>query len=191
MSRFALESLAGCHVLARFLWENRKRGEKRVERIRDDEVIHHSTHFYPAISGCLSWIIVRLELYSAEFPATYLLICHEKIIIAELPRAWITRSEAPWVTKNGNLKFWEILIIMWPSDVRPPPKCMSGWNFAFKHQRALAVNRMATRTFREKKSNKAESFFRLNNNYVLTVVDNRERTRARDRKKSKGGEFLY
>ena len=42
---------------------------------------------------------------------------------------------------------------------------------------------MATRTFREKKSNKAESFLRLNNNYVLTVVDNRERTRARDKKK--------
>lgn len=155
MSRFALESLAGCHVLARFLWENRKRGEKRVDRIRDDEVIHHSTHFYPAISGYLSWIIVRLELYSAEFP------------------------------RNGNLNLWEILIIMWPSDVRPPPKCMSGWNFAFKHQRALAVNRMATRTFREKKSNKAESFLRLNNNYVLTVVDNRERTRARDKKKKK------
>ena len=75
-----------------------------MKGIRGDEVIHHSTHFYPAISGYLFWIIVRLQLYSAEFPATYQLACHEKIIIAELTRARITRGEAAWVRKNGNLK---------------------------------------------------------------------------------------
>lgn len=50
---------------------------------------------------------------------------------------------------------------------------------------------MATCTFREKKSNKAESFFRLNNNYVFTVVDNRERGTARDKKKkAKAANFV-
>jgi len=46
----------------------------------------------------------------------------------------------------------------------------------FKHPRVLAVNRIATRTSREKKNNnKAESL-------VYIYVDNRERARARDTK---------
>ena len=46
----------------------------------------------------------------------------------------------------------------------------------FKHPRGLAVNRIATRTSREKKNNsKAESLL-----YIF--VDNRERARTRDTK---------
>ena len=45
---------------------------------------------------------------------------------------------------------------------------------------------MATRTFREKKynKNKADSFFQLNFNVYINV-DNRERARVRDKKKTK------
>ena len=47
----------------------------------------------------------------------------------------------------------------------------------FKHPRALAVNRIATRTSREKKNNsKAESL-------VYIYVTNRERARMRDTKR--------
>ena len=52
----------------------------------------------------------------------------------------------------------------------------------FKYPRVLAVNRIATRTFRDKKTTtttKPNSFFRLNFN-VYIGVDNRERARARD-----------
>ena len=56
----------------------------------------------------------------------------------------------------------------------------------FKHPHVSAVNRMATRTFREEKTsnNKAGSFFRLDFN-VHTDVDNREIARARDKKTRK------
>ena len=53
----------------------------------------------------------------------------------------------------------------------------------FKHLRVSGVNRMGTRTFREKKynNNKAGYFFRLNFNVYINV-DKRERARARDKK---------
>ena len=59
--------------------------------------------------------------------------------------------------------------------------CEPGEILKFKHTRVSAVNRMATRTFREKKynKNKADSFSPLNCNVYINV-DNRERARARD-----------
>ena len=68
-------------------------------------------------------------------------------------------------------------------DVQPPIHISRGEILKFKHTRVSAVNRMATRTFREKKynKNKADSFFPLNFNVCINV-DNRERARARDEK---------
>ena len=66
-------------------------------------------------------------------------------------------------------------------DVQPPIHVSRGEILKFKHRRVSAVNRMATRTFREKKynKNKADSFSPLNCNVYINV-DNRERARARD-----------
>ena len=52
----------------------------------------------------------------------------------------------------------------------------------FKHPRVSAVNRLASRPFKDKKAGttNASSFFRLNFN-VYIDVDNRERDRARDK----------
>ena len=55
----------------------------------------------------------------------------------------------------------------------------------FKYLRVSAENRIATRTFTDKKNNtKADSFFRLNFN-VYIDVDNRERARARDKEQKR------
>ena len=52
----------------------------------------------------------------------------------------------------------------------------------FKHTRVLALNRIASQTFRDKNNNsKSDSFFPLNLN-VYIDMDNRERARARDKK---------
>ena len=65
----------------------------------------------------------------------------------------------------------------------------------FKHPHVSAVNRMATRTFREEENsnNKADSFFRLDFN-VYTDVDNKERARVSDKtnekKKEKQDNFI-
>ena len=78
--------------------------------------------------------------------------------------------------------------------VRPPVHVSRGEILHFKHPHVSAVNRMATRTFREEKNsnNKADSFFRLDFN-VYTDVDSRERARARDKtnkKKEKHENFI-
>ena len=66
----------------------------------------------------------------------------------------------------------------------------------FKHPRVSAVNHMATWTFRERKNNgnnndnkKADSILRLNFN-VFIDLDNCERARARDKKKTNKGDQL-
>ena len=60
--------------------------------------------------------------------------------------------------------------------VRPPLLLSPCQMSHFKHPRVLVVNRIATRTSREKKNNsKAESL-------VYIFVDNRERARTRDTK---------
>ena len=68
-------------------------------------------------------------------------------------------------------------------DVRPPLHVSRREILHFKHTRVSAVNRIATRTFRDKKNNnnKADSFFGLNFK-VYIGVDNRERARGRDKK---------
>ena len=65
--------------------------------------------------------------------------------------------------------------------VRPPLHVSWDELLHFKHPRVSAVNRIASRTFRDKNNNiKADSFFRLNYN-VYIDLDNRERARARDK----------
>ena len=73
--------------------------------------------------------------------------------------------------------------------LRPPLHVSLGEILHFKYQRVSAVNRIATRNFRDKKNhnNNADSFFRLNFN-VYIDVDNRERGRD---KKNKGDQFLW
>ena len=90
-----------------------------------------------------------------------------------------------WVSKNPrNFGSDKISVIPY---VRPPLHVSRGEILHFKHPCVLAINCMATRTFREKKQSKAESFFfRLNFN-VYNDVDNRERARTRD-KKNRGDE---
>ena len=69
------------------------------------------------------------------------------------------------------------------TNIRPPLHVSRGEILHVKHPHVSAVNRLATRTFREEKTsnNKAGSFFRLDFN-VYTDVDNRERARAKDEK---------
>ena len=76
------------------------------------------------------------------------------------------------------VKFW-----FWQNRlyVRTPFHVSRGKILHFKQPRLFAVNRMATRTFREKNNNKVESFFRQDFN-VFIDVDNGERGRARDNK---------
>ena len=81
-------------------------------------------------------------------------------------------------TYQKVVKFW-----FWQNRlyVRTPFHVSRGKILHFKQPRLFAVNRMATRTFREKNNNKVESFFRRDFN-VFIDVDNRERGRARDNK---------
>ena len=75
---------------------------------------------------------------------------------------------------------------------RPSVTCEPEWKFAFKLQRVLAINRMATQPFNQRRHNKAAFFFRLNF-YVYADVENRERARARARardKKQRSGSSL-
>ena len=75
------------------------------------------------------------------------------------------------------------------THVRPyTPTCKPKWDFAFKHPFVFVMNRMATWTYRKKKQQQGESFFRLNFD-VYTDMDNRERASAR--KESKGDEFRW
>ena len=81
------------------------------------------------------------------------------------------------------------------TNIRPPLHVSRGEILHVKHPHVSAVNRLATRTFREEKTsnNKAGSFFRLDFN-VYTDVDNRERAKARDKtnekKKEKQENFI-
>ena len=70
--------------------------------------------------------------------------------------------------------------------VRPPLHVSRGEILHFKHPHVSAVNRTATRTFREEENsnNKADFFFRLDFN-VYTDVDNRERARVSDKTNEK------
>ena len=70
---------------------------------------------------------------------------------------------------------------------RPSVTCEPEWKFAFKLQGVLAINRMATQPFNQRRHNKAAFFFRLNF-YVYADVENREsaRARARDKKQRSG-----
>ena len=64
--------------------------------------------------------------------------------------------------------------------VRPyTPTCKPEWDFAFKHPLVLVANRMATWTFRKKKQQQGESFFRPNFD-VYTDMDNREIAMVRE-----------
>ena len=81
---------------------------------------------------------------------------------------------------ESALWFWE------NRSVRPPRYVRRGEILQFKYPCVSAVNRIATRTFRDKKNNnnnnsKADSFFRLTFN-VYIHVDNKERAGARDKK---------
>ena len=67
-------------------------------------------------------------------------------------------------------------------SVRPPLHVGRDEILHFKHTRVLALNRIASQTFRDKNNNsKSDSFFPLNLN-VYIDMDNRERARARDKK---------
>ena len=80
---------------------------------------------------------------------------------------------------QGNFRSEKIVC----TNIRPPLQVSRGEILHVKHPHVSAVNRLATRTFREEKTsnNKAGSFFRLDFN-VYTDVDNRERARAKDKK---------
>ena len=80
---------------------------------------------------------------------------------------------------QGNFRSEKIVC----TNIRPPLQVSRGEILHVKHLHVSAVNRLATRSFREEKTsnNKAGSFFRLDFN-VYTDVDNRERARAKDKK---------
>ena len=63
--------------------------------------------------------------------------------------------------------------------VRPPIHVGRGEILHFKYPRVSAVNRIATRTFRDKTTTKAILSFHL---ILIIDVDKRERARARDKK---------
>ena len=94
-----------------------------------------------------------------------------KCVVAELSCMLAQQSGAPWVRKCGCLCIQEILVLNKSSRHTSTPSCNPGVKFFhFKHPRILAVNHMATLTFRERNKGKtAESFFQLNFN-VYDVV---------------------
>ena len=83
-----------------------------------------------------------------------------------------------WSYASKKVWFWENRLYRVCPYIRPPLHVSQGEILHFKYLRVSAVNRIATRTFRDKKNNKADSFFRLNFE-VYIGVDNRERARAR------------
>ena len=113
--------------------------------------------------------------------------CKSFFFIAELSSARSARSGATSVRKFGNLCILEILVLRKSSvrstSARTPLLHASGDEILhFKHTRVLALNRIASRTFRDKNNkSKADSFFPLNFN-VYIDIDNREKARARDKK---------
>ena len=64
--------------------------------------------------------------------------------------------------------------------LRPPLHVSRGEILHFKHSLVLTVNCTASRTFRDKKQQKANSFFRLNFD-VYIDVDNRGRAKEREK----------
>ena len=103
-------------------------------------------------------------------------------IIAEHSRARSAPSRAPWVRKFVKSMIQGILVPRRKSSVGTSiPSCKPDEIWCFKHPRVSAVNRIASRPFRDKKTTtKADSFFRLNFN-VYIDVDNRQRARTRDK----------
>ena len=93
------------------------------------------------------------------------------------------RCEGPWVKKIGYLRIQGILVLNKISVipyVRPPLHESRGEILHFKHPCLLAVNRIASRTFREKNPHQSRVFFfRLNFN---VYNENRERARTRVKK---------
>ena len=89
------------------------------------------------------------------------------------------RCEGPWVRKIGYLRIQGILVLNKISVipyVRPPLHESRGEILHFKHPCLLAVNRIASRTFREKNPHQSRVFFfRLNFN---VYNENRERART-------------
>ena len=100
--------------------------------------------------------------------------------IAELSSARSARSGLTSVRKFGNLYIQEILVLRKSSvrstSARTPLLHVSGDEILhFKHTRVLALNRIASRTFRDKNNkSKADSFFPINFN-VYIDIDNREK----------------
>ena len=67
--------------------------------------------------------------------------------------------------------------------VRPPGHVSRGEVFHFKYARVSAVNRIATRTFTDKKQQQQPSRFFLSLNFNVYIdVDNRERANATNKK---------
>ena len=85
-----------------------------------------------------------------------------------------------WLSKNPrNFGCEKIYVLL---HVYPPLHVSRGEILHFKYPRVLAVNRVATRTFREKeRTPKLSLFFRLSFN-VYNDVDNSERARTRDKR---------
>ena len=74
--------------------------------------------------------------------------------------------------------------------VRPPLHVSRGKILHFKYTRVSAVNRIATRTFRDKKQQQRSRIFHSTQFNVYIGVDNRERARDRD-KKTKETNFVW
>ena len=67
--------------------------------------------------------------------------------------------------------------------VRPPGHVSRGEVLHFKYARVSAVNRIATRTFTDKKQQQQQSRFFLSRNFNVYIdVDNRERAKATNKK---------
>ena len=106
-----------------------------------------------------------------------------------------------YTIENGKLSMQENLVCTGLSAFTFKPR----WNLAFKHQRVLLVNRMATRTFRQKKQtnkqNKTKTklqqqqqqhkqqqkweFFHRPNFDGNTHVDNRVKTKKQANKRTR------
>ena len=106
--------------------------------------------------------------------------------LAELSRARSGSSAAPRARKFGYQCIQEILVLKnrpYVCTYIHPIHVSRGESLRFKHPLVSGVNRMATRTFREKKynNNKADYFFPLNFNVYINA-DKRERARRRNKK---------
>ena len=118
-----------------------------------------------------------------------LVIFPPSLLQSKTRRTTIQQSFSGALAKRGQRStmgkkiFREILVLTRNRPyVRPPLHVSRGEILHFKYTRVSAVNRIATRTLRDKKQQQRSQIFHSTQFNVYIGEDNRERARDRDKK---------